>query len=166
MDRQYTTLDEARSIIDPLINAIEDEEIRRCAYVHLYGVGLMASTLAFKRGHDRRTAELAEIAGMLHDLLCYVDTEEDTDDHAHKCAEYARETVLSRMTGLSQEERDMICQAVYNHSDKHVRGHWFDEILKDADVLQHGLRNPMEDYFYLRPRTQQVLQELISGQKG
>ena len=73
MERQYTRLDAARNLIDPIIKSIADEEAKRGAFVHLYGVGLLASLLAFKRGYGRETAELAEIAGMLHDLLTYVD---------------------------------------------------------------------------------------------
>jgi hypothetical protein len=37
-----------------------------------------------------------------------------------------------------------------------------DEIIKDADAVQHTLRNPMEDFFYERPRIKQVLDEVIS----
>ena len=37
---------------------------------------------------------------------------------------------------------------IYNHNDKNIAGNWFDEIIKDADAVQHTLRNPMEDYFY------------------
>lgn len=37
---------------------------------------------------------------------------------------------------------------IYNHSDKNIAGNWFDEIIKDADAVQHTLRNSMEDYFY------------------
>ncbi len=161
MERQYTRLDEARNIIDPIIKGIRDEESKRGAYVHLYGVGLMASLIALKRGYSREIAELAEIAGMLHDLLTYVDRTEDTDDHAHKCADYAKEYVLKHLNSFSDEELDMIYYGIYNHSDKHVKGHWFDEIIKDADAAQHALRNPMEDYFYQRPRIQQVLDEII-----
>jgi HD superfamily phosphodiesterase len=161
MDRQYTRLDEARNIIDPIIKGIKDEEAKRGAYVHLYGVGLMASLIALKRGYSREVAELAEIAGMLHDLLTYVDRNEDTDDHAHKCADHAREAVLNHLKSFTKEELDMIYSGIYNHSDKHVEGHWFDEIVKDADAAQHALRNPMEDYFYNAPRVQRVLQELI-----
>lgn len=47
--------------------------------MHLYGVGLMASLLALKRRYSREIAEMAEIAGMLHDLLTYVDRTEDTE---------------------------------------------------------------------------------------
>ena len=59
MERQYTRLDEARNIIDPIIKGIADEGSKRGAYVHLYGVGLLASLIALKRGHSREEAELA-----------------------------------------------------------------------------------------------------------
>ena len=97
MDRQYTRLDEARKLIDGIIKAIGSEEDKRGAYVHLYGVGLLASLLALKRGFDRKTAEMAEIAGMLHDLLTYVDRSTDTEDHAHPCADYAKARVLDHL---------------------------------------------------------------------
>ena len=161
MDRQYTRLDEARNIIDPIIKGIEDEESKRGAFVHLYGVGVLASLIALKRGYSREVAELAEIAGMLHDLLTYVDRAEDTDDHAHKCAAHAREAVLNKLKSFTPEELDMIYNGIYNHSDKNVKGHWFDEIIKDADAAHHALRNPMEDYFYQKPGIQRVLNELI-----
>ncbi len=161
-DRQYTRLDEARNLIDPIIKAIDDEESKRGAYVHLYGVGLLASLLALKRGYSRGIAELAEIAGMLHDLLTYADRNEDTEDHAHKCADYAKTHVIDRLACLSDEEKTMLYSGIRNHSDKHIQGNWFDEIIKDADAAQHALRNPMENYFYQMPRIQRVLTELMT----
>jgi len=50
---------------------------------------------------------------------------------------------------------------IYNHSDKREKGFWFDEIIKDADAVQHSLRNPMEDYFFSKARIQQVIKELV-----
>lgn len=41
----------------------------------------------------------------------------------------------------TKEETNLICSAIYNHSDKHIIHSKFDEILKDADVLQHNLYN-------------------------
>ncbi len=161
MNRQYTRLDEARTLIDGIIKSIGNEEDKRGAYVHLYGVGLLASLLAMKRGFDRKTAEMAEIAGMLHDLLTYVDRSADTDDHAHACAEYTKERVLDHLTCFSEEEKAVLFQGIYNHSDKHVLGDPFDELIKDADAAQHALRNPMEDFFYDHPRVQRVIQELL-----
>ena len=161
MERQYTRLDAARELIDGIIKNIKDEEDKRGAYVHLYGVGLMASLLAFKRGYSREIAEMAEIAGMLHDLLTYVDRSEDTDDHAHKCADYAKKMVLDRLDCFSEEEKLQMYYGIYNHSDKREKGFWFDEIIKDADAVQHSLRNPMEDFFYFKERIQQVIRELM-----
>lgn len=161
MERQYTRLDSARNVIDDIIKSIPNEEDKRGAYVHLYGVGLMASLLALKRGYSREIAELAEIAGMLHDLLTYVDRNEDTMDHAHKCADYAREHVLSKLDCFTEEEKRMLYNGIYNHSDKHVKGFYFDELIKDADAVQHSLRNPMEDWFYQNERIQQVIRELV-----
>ena len=112
-------------------------------------------------GLPRRTAEMAEIAGMLNDLLTYVDRASDTDDHAHACADYAKEHVLDHLTCFSEEEKAMIYRGIYNHSDKHIAGHWFDEIVKDADAAQHTLRNPMEDRFYDMPRIRRVLDEFL-----
>ena len=161
MERQYTRLDAARKLIDDIIKNINDEEDKRGAYVHLYGVGLMASLLALKRGYSREIAEMAEIAGMLHDLLTYVDRAEDTDDHAHKCADYAKKMVLNNLDCFTEEEKIQMYNGIYNHSDKHEKGFWFDEIIKDADAVQHSLRNPMEDFFYSKERIQQVIRELI-----
>lgn len=162
MERQYTRLDEARGLIDQIIKGIADEGDKRGAYVHLYGVGLLASLLALKRGHDRQTAEMAEVAGMLHDLLTYVDRAEDTDDHAHKCADYAKAHVLDKLRSFTDEEKEIIYQGIYRHSDKRVKDTPFDEIVKDADAAQHALRNPMEDYFFQMERIQAVLRELLN----
>ena len=54
----------------------------------------------------------------------------------------------------------MIYSGIYNHSDKKIEGHWFDEIIKDADAAQHALRNPVEEYFFQKQRFQKVLEEL------
>ena len=161
MERQFTRLDDARFLIDGIIKNIADEEEKRCAYVHLYGVGLMASLIALKRGYKREVAELAEIAGILHDLLTFVDPKEDTFDHAHKCAKYAKDNVLDKLDCFNEDEKQMIYNGIYNHSDKSVKGYYFDEIIKDADAIQHSLRNPMEDFFYNNSRIKKVILELI-----
>ena len=160
--RQYTRIDKVRERVDTLLKEIKDEEQKRCAYVHLYGVGLMAATIAIKQGYSRETAELAEIAGILHDLYCYIYPDEDTADHAHKCADYAVNEILSGIRGLSDEDKRLIYSGIYNHSDKDVTGDAFDEIIKDADALQHSLRNPCEEYFFQKERTQQALKRLIN----
>ena len=158
--RQYTRLDRIREAVDEQIKAIPDEETKRCAYVHLYGVGLMAALLALARGFDRRTAELAEIAGMLHDLLTYVEPSADTEEHAHRCAEYAREHFLDLPGCFTDGEKQQIYDGIYNHSDKQTEGTPFEEIIKDADAAQHALRNPMEEYFFGKERMQRMMRRM------
>ena len=91
--------------------------------------------IAMKRGEN---AELAAMAGMLHDFYTYA--ESDTKDHAHKGAPFSRD-VLQTLGITTDEETEIICNAIFNHSDKGTIGCPFDEILKDADVLQHCLYN-------------------------
>lgn len=160
MERQYTRIDEVRKVLDPIIKNIKDDERKRCAFVHLYGVGQFAALLAIKRGYSREVAELAEIAGMLHDITKYVENDED-DDHAHTGADYAKDNILGILDCFTKEEIDMIYNGIYNHSDKYIKGFWFDEIIKDADSAQHALRNPNEDYFYNKKRFQDILKEII-----
>lgn len=65
----------------------------------------------------------------------------DRCDHAHQGAVMAKEILeeLGIFTGL---EIDMICDAIYHHSDKAKMHTPFVEVLMDADVLQHYLYNP------------------------
>ena len=128
-----------RKHIDEVLLNMTDVEERRCAYLHLYGVAQSCALIALKRGEN---AELATMAGMLHDIYSY--SKMDTKDHAHKGAVLAKE-ILASLRITNNDETKMICDAIYAHSDKEVVHSDFDEVLKDADVFQHGLYNPMID---------------------
>ena len=65
----------------------------------------------------------------------------DSFDHAHKGSEMAKE-ILEQSGLFSEQERDRICTAIYNQSDKDTVHDPLSELLKDADVLQHYLYNP------------------------
>ena len=157
MNRQYTRIDSIRKLLDKNLKAIPDEEIKRCAYVHLYGVGQAAAFLSMKRGYDRKTAELMETAGMLHDYAKYIENEED--NHAEKSAIYAKE-LLEKTAEYSENDIICICDAICNHSKKNEQGSPFDEILKDADEMQHYFRNPLEEFYFQKDRIQNLLIEL------
>jgi HD superfamily phosphodiesterase len=126
-----------RKHIDALLLNMTDVEERRTAYIHLYGVAQSCALIALKR---RENAELATMAGMLHDIYSY--TKASTQDHAHKGAVLARE-ILTSLQITNRDETKMICDAIYAHSDKQVVHSDFDEVLKDADVFQFQLYNPM-----------------------
>ena len=135
MDR----IERVREVVDDILLNMTDHEERRCAYLHLYGVSQACALLSIKR---KENVELAIIAGMLHDIYSYANM--DSQDHAHKGAVMAR-NILNSLNAFSEEEKNLICTAIYNHSDKSIVHDSLDEILKDADVMQHVLYNPLFD---------------------
>lgn len=130
-------IEKVREAVDNILLNMTDNNERRCAYVHLYGVAQAAALIAEKRNED---TELSVIAAMLHDIYSYKNMY--TTDHAHKGAAMAKE-ILTELKIFSCEEIDKIYSAIYHHSDKHTINESFDEILKDADVMQHILYNPL-----------------------
>ena len=82
MERQLTRIDYVRQHLDRMLKSHKDPETSRNGYVHLYGVGQACALIALSRGHNRQYAELAEIAGMLHDYSKYYECIEEK--HAEK----------------------------------------------------------------------------------
>ena len=91
--------------------------------------------IAKKRGLD---PELLAMAAMLHDMHAYKSG--SYDDHAHKGAELARD-ILGELKLTDDNETDQICSAIYHHDDKLVTDSPMDEALKDADVIDHCLKD-------------------------
>ena len=128
-------LKELRKYVDVEINKMEDQDKRTSAIAHLYGVSLAATMIAKKRGMD---PEIASMAAMLHDLNAYKTG--SYDDHAHLGSELARE-ILGKLGLTDETETDLICSAIYHHDDKLVVDGPMDEVLKDADVIDHCLKD-------------------------
>ena len=120
-----------------LEKSITDNDKQAKAVAHLHGVALAAAILAKKRGEN---AELATMAGLLHDLWAYKSG--SYDDHAHLGAEYARK-VLGEL--VTHEEMEIICSSIDHHDSKGEVGAPMDEILKDADVIDHSLTDPTKE---------------------
>ena len=128
-------LKELRKYVDAELNKMEEADKRTSAIAHLYGVSLAATMIAKKRGLD---PEIASMAAMLHDLHAYKSG--SYDDHAHKGADLARE-ILGGLKLTEETETDIICSAIYHHDDKLVTDSPMDEVLKDADVIDHCLKD-------------------------
>ena len=126
-----------REYIDDILLNMTGTAERLAAYVHLYGVAQYCALIALRRGEN---VELAIMAGMLHDIYSCVKI--PTLDHAHKGTPMARE-ILEKLRITTEAETDIICSAIYNHSDKHMTGAPLDEILKDADSFQFWMYNPL-----------------------
>ncbi|MCR5453144.1 MAG: HD domain-containing protein [Lachnospiraceae bacterium] len=128
-------LKELRKYVDAELNKMEDADKRSGAIAHLYGVSLAATMIAKKRGLD---PEIASMAAMLHDLNAYKTG--SYDDHAHKGADLARE-ILGELKLTDETETEIICSAIYHHDDKLVTDDPMDEVLKDADVIDHCFKD-------------------------
>lgn len=124
-----------RNEIDKIILNEKSDHIRM--YIsHMYGVARFCTLLAMKRNLN---VELATTCGMLHDIF-YM-SGGTSDHHAAKGAEQA-ETILKKMKLYSDDEIKIITTAISRHSDKtHIHGP-YDELLKDADVMDHCMYNP------------------------
>ncbi len=129
-------LERVREEVDRILTCLLCDEDRRCGFAHLYGVSHAATELAYARGLD---VELAAVAGMLHDLTNY--TEGESSDHGLKSARLA-ERMLERLALFSPDEVATITHAIARHSDKDAINEPMDELLKDADALQHWLYDP------------------------
>ncbi|MBR5649425.1 HD domain-containing protein [Pseudobutyrivibrio sp.] len=123
-----------REYVDNELLMLDDDK-QISATAHLYGVSLAATILAKKRGLNE---ELAAMAGMLHDMHAYKSG--SYDDHAHLGAELAR-GILKELGLTTEDETDIICSAIYHHDDKLVIDSPMDELLKDADVIDHCFKD-------------------------
>lgn len=136
-ERPVNRIEKIRESVDSMLMHTPDAAERRWGYVHLYGVSQACALIAQKRNED---VELATIAGMLHDIYSFSSI--DKKDHAHKSAAMAR-TMMMSLNCFTDHEIDMVVGAIYHHSSKAGTHAPFDEVLIDADVLQHCLYNPL-----------------------
>lgn len=124
-----------RQIIDDILRTQPDIVERRCGFVHLYGVSATCTLLALKRDLD---PQLCAVIGMLHDLATYKSGK--IAGHATTGALEAVQ-ILRQAGTFSEDEINIVQSAIAHHSDKtNIHGS-YEELLKDADVLQHYLYN-------------------------
>ena len=129
-------IEKVREIVSGMLEEVPDAALRAEGYVHMFGVAQACVLLAMRRGED---VELAVVAGYLHDIATY--STGDSAGHARRGAEMARR--ILEETGLfSEKETGAICTAILFHSDKKSEHGPLEEILKDADVMQHCLYDP------------------------
>ncbi len=125
-------IDAIRRVVDSQIAASSD---LRKNYVHLYGVANYSTILAIKRG---LSPELAHIIGLLHDIS-YV-KHGTYDRHDELGASMAKE--IMEGTKLFTKDEIEIAAAAILHHDNHTTVHGpYDEVLKDADILQPYLND-------------------------
>lgn len=102
---------------------------------HMYGVARFCTLLAKKR---HLNAELAATCGMLHDIF-YM-TGGHPDHHAAEGAKQA-DGILKSLGLYSDSEIKIVTTSILNHRSKGTVHGLYDELLKDADVMDHCLYN-------------------------
>ena len=123
-----------------------DEKERVGSYNHTAGVAQFCAFLAKKRGLN---TELAYISGLLHDV--YFTNDNKRIFHAINGSEMVRVAFKNELKDLFTEEEQMLIRsAIFHHSDKAHVHDAYDEVLKDADLLQHWLWAPEEKYITKR----------------
>lgn len=103
--------------------------------IHMASAGQLAWAMALERGAD---PDLAACAASIHDIGRI--TTGRKAGHAEAGYEPAKR-LLAASCLFTEEEVEIIAQAVKNHSSKDVIGTVIEEIVKDADVVdccQHG----------------------------
>jgi uncharacterized protein len=151
MDR----LEQVRQRVDDILRSQPDPDERRCGFVHLYGVSQACALLATRRGLD---LQLCTVAGMLHDIATYKSGDATGHD---RLGALEAERLLLELGSFAAAEVAVICGAILNHRAKDQTHDPFDELLKDADVLQHYLYNPgLRPTRKEQPRLQAILAEL------
>ena len=130
-------IEKVREYVDSVLLNMSDVVEKRCGYLHLYGVSQACALIAYKRNEN---VELATIAGMLHDIYSY--SAMDRKDHAHKGAIIAKD-IMKSLGIFEVDEIEKVSAAIHNHSSKGKSHSSFDEVLIDADVMQHCLYNPL-----------------------
>ena len=148
-------VESVRQVVDEILRQQPDVEERRCGFVHLYGVAQSCALLALKRGLD---PDLCTVAGMLHDIWSY--KAGDPADHA-ALGFVEAQRIMSELGCLAETEIAAVGTAIAHHSDKGAVHGELDELLKDADVLQHHLYNTAFDpYEHEKTRLTRILDEL------
>ncbi len=150
MDRIHAVENMAFTILGEIADDVEKME----AVAHLTAVAKFSFLLASRRSLN---PELAYISGILHDLYAFT---HDRREHALHGSILAS-GVLKSLNIFTQQEIDVVVSAIKHHSDKKKEHDPMDEVLKDADVMDHFLSDPfqspsMKDY----PRFRKLKNEL------
>lgn len=127
-------VEKLRSAIDELVGNKTQGELWFVER-HMFSVSHFAAMIALKRSLD---PEIAVMIGLLHDIHTVLT--DNPKNHAEFSGLKAKE-ILSSLKIVSDEELEIICNAIKNHSSKAMVHDAYSELAKDADVLSHYFFN-------------------------
>ncbi len=105
------------------------------AYFHSLQVCSLTQKLALEKHLD---IEIAGIIGLFHDYAQFIN--HSSFDHANRSSQM----MIPLLKDFSEEEKNIIINAIKNHSDKERIDDVYSEILKDADVLAQYFMKPKQ----------------------
>jgi len=148
-----------RKVVELILESKIPDKKRESSIVwelkHSSGCCQVGRILAQKRNLD---IEIAEIVCILHDI--YVIVEGKYEEHGKRGAKIAKE-MLEGSGEFSQEEIDLITEAVAHHSEKHVyTDKPYVELVKDVDVFDCSLYENAKG-FYLLHKPKDVYKEYV-----
>lgn len=148
-------IDQVKTIVNQILSGVKNVSDQQNAAIHLYGVSSFCSLLSLRRGLD---PEIAAISGLQHDVYAYrVGT---YDFHPQNGADMVR-VILRKMDCFDEAEKRIIQSAIFHHANKDIVHDEYDEILKDADILQPFLHNGGGKVSHLiKPRLERMVKEL------
>jgi hypothetical protein len=154
-ERSNKRLNSVRVLVQEMILSMSCAVRSQEASAHLNGVATFASMLAMKRGQNQ---ELAAVAGQLHGYYYYKTG--ITEFSGPNSAEAVR-PLLRELNIFTKEEQNTILQAIFHQGDRSRIHGPYEEIIKDAYLLQLFFQNTssivsQED----TPRLRTVLDEL------
>ena len=100
---------------------------KKKAFSHSYRVSAFAQSLSVLYDLD---SSLCKIMGLYHDIAQFVN--HNPFNHAKLSSDMCRNLLKEH---VNEDELDIICNAIRNHSDKHMIHDAYREVLKDADLL-------------------------------
>ncbi len=127
-----------------LENACANKNMKR-DFNLAFEISHMSSSMQFCRLEARRlklNEDMAAVIGLIHDVYRLFTGKHK--DHAVKSEPYVRE-ILDKFTLFSDDEKNIIINAVKNHSKKDEIGSVYEELIKDIDVYDSYLYGVVKD---------------------
>lgn len=151
--------EDIKKIVFEILQERRNSELKN-GWFHLSSVAALSGLLANKRTLN---SEICQTAGILHDLWLYINLPLDKEKHKvhdELGASYAK-NIIQESRLYSETECALIVKIIRSHNKKDEKHGDYEEILKDADALQHYINNSDYDKRYnYYGRIEPLLEEL------
>lgn len=139
-EKKIKRVELVRALVLETLHTIEKTSKKEGALVNLLEVSSFASLLAVRR---EQNSEIAAIAGLLHDFYFYKTGIKDFP--GPNSADSVRPILRSTQI-FTDEELSVILRSIFYQNDKHRVHGPYEEIIKDAILIQRYVQNPGDHF--------------------